>query len=84
MSDRTYRITEIVGTSPVGIDQAIKNGIKQNITKLDSIKKLALFPIACPKCKKAMKDDDINKKMYYIHGSCFNCGFCCFSGLYFK
>jgi flavin-binding protein dodecin len=27
MSSRTYRVTEIVGTSPEGIDQAIKNGI---------------------------------------------------------
>jgi len=27
MSDRTYRITEIVGTSPDGVDQAIRNGI---------------------------------------------------------
>lgn len=27
MSDRTYRISEIVGTSPDGIDQAIRNGI---------------------------------------------------------
>ena len=27
MSSRTYRVTEIVGTSPDGIDQAIKNGI---------------------------------------------------------
>jgi flavin-binding protein dodecin len=27
MSDRTYRITEIVGTSPDGIDQAIRNGV---------------------------------------------------------
>ncbi|MGH3322526.1 MAG: dodecin [Streptosporangiaceae bacterium] len=27
MSDRTYRITEVVGTSPEGIDQAITNGI---------------------------------------------------------
>ena len=29
MSNRTYRITEIVGTSPDGIDQAIQNGIKR-------------------------------------------------------
>jgi flavin-binding protein dodecin len=29
MSNRTYRVTEIVGTSPVGIDQAIRNGIKR-------------------------------------------------------
>lgn len=27
MSNRTYRVTEIVGTSPDGIDQAIRNGI---------------------------------------------------------
>lgn len=27
MSSRTYRVTEIVGTSPDGIDQAIKNGV---------------------------------------------------------
>lgn len=29
MSNRTYRITEIVGTSPEGVDQAIANGIKR-------------------------------------------------------
>lgn len=27
MTDHSYRITEIVGTSPDGIDQAIRNGI---------------------------------------------------------
>lgn len=27
MSDRTYRIAEIVGTSPEGIDEAIRNGV---------------------------------------------------------
>ena len=27
MTNRTYRVTEIVGTSPEGIDHAIKNGI---------------------------------------------------------
>lgn len=29
MSSRTYRLTEIVGTSPEGIDQAIRNGVKR-------------------------------------------------------
>ena len=29
MSDRVYRVTEIVGTSPDGIDQAIRNGINR-------------------------------------------------------
>ena len=27
MTDRTYRVTEIVGTSPEGVDQAVRNGI---------------------------------------------------------
>ncbi|MBM9458992.1 dodecin domain-containing protein [Nocardioides sp. zg-536] len=29
MSNRTYRVTEIVGTSPEGIDQAIRNGVSR-------------------------------------------------------
>ncbi|TNY37418.1 dodecin [Thermomonospora catenispora] len=27
MTDRTYRVTEIVGTSPEGVEQAIRNGV---------------------------------------------------------
>ena len=27
MTSRTYRVTEIVGTSPDGVEQAIRNGI---------------------------------------------------------
>jgi dodecin len=29
MTDRTYRVTEIVGTSTEGVDQAITNGIRR-------------------------------------------------------
>lgn len=29
MADRTYRVTEIIGTSPDSVDQAISNGIKR-------------------------------------------------------
>jgi dodecin len=29
MTDRTYRVTEIVGTSTEGVDQAISNGIRR-------------------------------------------------------
>jgi flavin-binding protein dodecin len=29
MTNHTYRVTEIVGTSPDGIDQAIRNGIER-------------------------------------------------------
>ena len=29
MTNRTYRVTEIVGTSPNGIDEAIRHGIER-------------------------------------------------------
>jgi flavin-binding protein dodecin len=29
MSNRTYRVTEIVGTSPEGIDPAVRNGVER-------------------------------------------------------
>lgn len=51
----------------------IKNGIKQNITKFDSVKRLVVLPLACPSCQKAFKVNDINKKMWSIHGKCFDC-----------
>ena len=31
MSNRTYRVTEIVGTSDEGVDQAIRNGIARAV-----------------------------------------------------
>jgi hypothetical protein len=56
-----------------GRQWTIKNGIKQTVTKMDSIKNLAIIPLSCPECKKHMKADDINKKMYAIHRRCFDC-----------
>lgn len=29
MTDRTYRVTEIVGTSPESVEQAVRNGIRR-------------------------------------------------------
>jgi flavin-binding protein dodecin len=29
MTDRTYRVTEIVGTSAEGVEQAIRNGVRR-------------------------------------------------------
>ena len=51
----------------------IKFGIKQNLTKMDSLKKLVIMPLCCPNCNKPMKVTSINKKMYGIHGTCFDC-----------
>lgn len=53
----------------------IKNGIKQNITKFDSFKKLVILPLTCPECGKPMKSTDLNKKMYSIHSTCSDCVF---------
>ena len=37
MSNHTYRVTEIVGTSPDGIDQAVRNGIARAATTLRNL-----------------------------------------------
>lgn len=50
----------------------IKNGIRQNVTKLDSAKKALQTPLACPKCGGSMKHH-LAQKMYKIHKMCFNC-----------
>ena len=50
----------------------IKNGIRQNITKLDSAKKALQTPLTCPKCNGSMKHH-LAQKMYKIHKMCFDC-----------
>ena len=50
----------------------IKNGIRQSVTKLDAAKKLAQVPLTCPKCSGSM-NYHLHKKMYKIHGFCFDC-----------
>jgi hypothetical protein len=54
-----------------GKQWTIKNGIKQNITKLDSAKKALRVPLRCPNCGGPMKHH-LAKKMYKIHGFCFD------------
>lgn len=49
----------------------IKNGIKQNITKLDAAKKALQIPLKCPKCGGPMKHH-LAQKMFKIHGFCFD------------
>ena len=56
-----------------GKNWTIKNGIKQTITRLDNIKKSLLLPIICPSCGKAMANSNLNKKMWPLHGKCFDC-----------
>ena len=50
----------------------IKDGIKQNITKLDKAKKAHLMPIFCRECDKPMNYWQ-DKKFYNLYKRCFNC-----------
>ena len=51
----------------------IKNGIKQTVTRFDKLKEAINLPLSCPKCGKAMKNHNLNKKMWSIHKMCFDC-----------
>ena len=51
----------------------IKNGIKQTVTKHDALKAMVEFPLVCPCCNNPMKSTSLNKKMFTIHGTCFDC-----------
>jgi len=50
----------------------IKNGIKQTISKLDTIKKEVFMPLCCPNCGNVMKKR-LDKPNYKIHKKCFDC-----------
>lgn len=50
----------------------LKGGVKQNISKLQELRKASSFPIFCPKCKKKM-DEKYDKPLYKIHQHCFEC-----------
>jgi hypothetical protein len=50
----------------------IKNGIKQNKTKLGEARKSLKIPLSCPKCNTSMKNS-AHKKMYRLYGHCLHC-----------
>ena len=50
----------------------IKDGIKQNVTKLDYAKSLVKVPYSCPKCSEPI-NSQLSKKVYKINKMCLNC-----------
>ena len=50
----------------------IKNGIKQSITKMDTVRKAINAPLLCPCCNNQMKHP-YDKKLYDLHKMCFDC-----------
>jgi len=55
-----------------GRSWTIKNGIKQNITKLDKAKESINLPLFCPCCSNVMKPH-LDKRFYLQYKRCFNC-----------
>ena len=50
----------------------IKNGIKQNITKMDKFKKMGKTPLFCPECNTIMKKH-LDTKVFPAYQKCFDC-----------
>lgn len=50
----------------------IKDGIKQNVTKLDSAKEAIHVPLFCPSCKKLM-NHKYDKNFYLQYKHCYDC-----------
>jgi len=50
----------------------IKEGIKQNITKLDKARALNIPPLFCPNCTNLMKKR-FDPDYYKVHKMCFDC-----------
>ena len=50
----------------------IKNGVKQNITKLDEAKKEIHMPLFCPSCNNLMKKQ-LDKRFYLQFKKCLDC-----------
>ena len=50
----------------------IKNGIKQNVTKMDKFKKMGKVPLFCPECSTLMSKE-LDKKVFPAYQKCFDC-----------
>ena len=50
----------------------IKNGIKQNVTKMDKFKKMGKTPLFCPECNTIMKKH-LDTKVFPTYQKCFDC-----------
>lgn len=55
-----------------GRQWTIKDGIKQNITKLDKAKESINIPLFCPSCSNLMKKK-LDKRFYLQFKHCFDC-----------
>jgi len=53
---------------------AIKNGLKQTVTKLDKFKSYYTIPLTCPSCNEPLHSNSPTvKKLYNLHSMCPKC-----------
>lgn len=50
----------------------IRNGIKQSISKFDTVRQAIQMPLTCPKCNQLLKTRN-DKKFYRLRKKCMNC-----------
>ena len=50
----------------------IKNGLRQNVTKMDKFKKMGKIPLFCPECNTLMKKH-LDSKVFPAYQKCFDC-----------
>ena len=50
----------------------IKDGLKQNVTKMDKFKKMGKIPLFCPECGTLMKKH-LDSKVFPAYQKCFDC-----------
>lgn len=50
----------------------IKNGVKQNISKLQELRQATTFPLFCPKCKRKMSAK-YDRPIFVVNRHCFEC-----------
>jgi hypothetical protein len=55
-----------------GRQWTIKNGVKQNISKLQKAREIGQMPLFCPECSSLMKHR-YDAEFYRIHKHCFDC-----------
>ena len=55
-----------------GRQWTIKNGVRQNITKMDKFKTMGKMPLFCPECGTLMKKH-LDKKVFPAYQKCFDC-----------
>lgn len=71
-ADTTIHKEGDVWTDASGKEWTIEDGLKVAKTKLGKARKLHNIPLLCPKCGKPL-NTRLDKKMYPIHGFCFDC-----------